>query len=121
MGYAIALLGSYTLSADQLRFDSASQWKTWDLPGGAVEVMPSGIILAVLRHANAARNARDFGGGIRGAGSNRALASAVIDGDEHTGWSPRPSASQRDAWIEIDLGPADASANCLKFWCPTGR
>ncbi len=83
----IALLGSYTLSADQLRFDSAAQWKTWDLPGGAVEVLPSGIVrpVAVLRHANAARNARDFGGGVRGAGSNRALASAVIDGDEHTG------------------------------------
>ena len=104
----IALLGSYTLSADQLRFESAAQWKTWDLPGGAVEVLPSGIVrpVAILRHANAARNARDFGGGVRGAGSNRALASAVIDGDEHTGWAPRPSASQRDAWIEIDLGRA---------------
>lgn len=103
-----ALLNAVVLSADQLRFDSAAQWKTWDLPGGAVEVLPSGIVrpVAVLRHANAARNARDFGGGVRGAGSNRALAGAVIDGDEKTGWAPRAGGLERDAWIEIDLGRA---------------
>ncbi len=104
----VALLGVCSLSAEELRFDSAADWRRWHLPGNAVEVTPAGVVrpVAVLRHANAVRNARAFGGGIRGVGSNPALASAVIDGDEATGWRPDLSNLRDGGWIEIDLGRA---------------
>ena len=104
----VALLGVRSLSAEELRFDSAADWRRWHLPGNAVDVTPAGVVrpVAVLRHANAVRNARAFGGGIRGVGSNPALASAVIDGDEATGWRPDLSNLRDGGWIEIDLGRA---------------
>ncbi len=102
------LLGAGSLVAEELRFDSAADWRTWFLPGDAVEVLPSGIVqpVAVQRHANAVRNARTFGGGIRAVGSNPVAASAVIDGDEATGWGPDLSDLENGGWIEIDLGRA---------------
>ena len=95
-------------AGDELRFDSARDWRQWVLPGDAVEVSPIGVVrpVAVRRHVNASLNARDFGGGIRGAGSNERLAARVLDGDPATGWRPDPGAPAKDWWIEIDLGRA---------------
>ena len=95
-------------NADELRFDTAAEWRQWILPGNAVEVTPNGTVrpVAVQRHANAVLDARRFGGGIRGAGSNLTLANNIIDGDESTGWSPNPNDLEDNGWIEVELGRA---------------
>ena len=103
-----------TLSADQLRFDTARDWRQWQLPLGAVELTPDGAIepTRIRKVINAARNAADFGGGIRDAGSNRPDARLAIDEDPTTGWSPDPG-DDSDRWfIEIDLGRG-VSANSV--------
>ncbi|MFT5087997.1 MAG: hypothetical protein ACI906_001548 [Candidatus Latescibacterota bacterium] len=104
----MALLWAGSSGADELRFDTAAQWRLWHLPGNAVEVTPTGMVrpVAVQRHANAVLDARAFGGGIRGAGSNLFLANNIIDGDESTGWSPDLGNLQRGGWIEVELGRA---------------
>ena len=94
------------LVADQLRFDTAGDWRQWQLPLGAVELNPDGTIapVRIRKQINAALDAADFGGGIRAVGSNRAEAPLVMDGDLATGWSPDPEAEPGDGFIEIDLG-----------------
>jgi len=112
LNYIIALalitIWAGNSSADELRFDTAAQWRQWHLPGNAVEVTPSGTVrpVAARRHVNAVLDARAFGGGIRGAGSNLFLANNIIDGDETTGWSPDQGDLQRGGWIEVELGRA---------------
>ena len=97
-----------TSSADQLRFDSARDWRQWQLPLGIVELTPDGSIepVRIRKNINAALNAEDFGGGIRDVGSNQRDARLVIDGDPTTGWSPDPGDDPDDWYIEIDLGRA---------------
>lgn len=104
----VALLCAHGSRADELRFDTAAEWRQWTLPGNAVEITPLGTVrpVAAKRHANAVLDARVFGGGIRGAGSSLAQANNIIDGDESTGWSPNPTNLERGGWIEVDLGRA---------------
>ena len=75
---------------DQLRFDSAREWRQWQLPLDAVELTDEGIVRAatVGKNINAALNCGRFGGGIRSAGSNPETAALVLDGDPTTGWRP---------------------------------
>ena len=95
-----------SLAADQLRFDTQEEWQRWKLPLGAVELSEEGIIkpVRVRKDLNAVLDAKAFGGGIRGAGSNQRDAGLVMDGDRTTGWSPDPNDPVEDWWIEIDLG-----------------
>jgi len=95
-----------TLEADQLLFDSAPDWQKWNLPLGAVELTPEGIIhpAQVHKNVNAILDAPRFGGGIRRAGSNQSTAGLVMDGDLNTGWSPDPADPVEDWFVEIDLG-----------------
>jgi hypothetical protein len=94
------------IGAEELRFDSAPEWRRWSLPLGAVQVDEQGIVrpVQVRKHINAVLNAHEFGGGVRGAGSNVRDATLVMDGDPTTGWSPDPGDHLGDWWIEIDLG-----------------
>ena len=94
------------LAADQLRFDTARDWRQWQLPLGAVELSADDTIapVRISKGINAALNAADFGGGIRDVGSNRADSRLVMDGDLATGWSPDPETEPEDWFIEIDLG-----------------
>jgi len=94
------------LFADQLRFDTARDWRAWQLPFGAVELSLDGTIkpAQIRKNINASLNADGFGGGIRDAGSNQGDAHLVLDGDLTTGWSPAPEADPDDWLIEIDLG-----------------
>ena len=94
------------LPADQIRFDTAQEWQSWNLPIGAVEITAGGRIQPVesRKGIKATLNARDFGGGIRGAGSNASDASLVLDGDLQSGWSPDPADPPEDWWLEVDLG-----------------
>ena len=88
---AILVLGSsYPLIADQFRYDSARDWRQWNLPLGAVELTPSGLIqlTKIAKGTDAVRDLAEFGGGIRNAGSNLNTARLAIDGNPATGWAP---------------------------------
>lgn len=106
---AVLILGSYPLAADQLRYDSARDWRQWeDLPLGAVELTPSGTIqlTKIEKGIDAVRDLDEFGGGIRNAGSNLNTARLAIDGNPETGWAPDPETDPGEWFIEIDLGRA---------------
>ena len=106
---AVLVLGSsYPLTADQLRYDSARDWRQWNLPLGAVELTPSGAIqlTKIDKGIDAVRDLDAFGGGIRNAGSNLNTARLAIDGNPATGWAPAPEADPDEWFIEIDLGRA---------------
>ena len=106
---AVLILGSYPLAADQLRYDSARDWRQWgDLPLGAVELTPSGTIqlTKIEKGIDAVRDLDEFGGGIRNAGSNLNTARLAIDGNPATGWAPDPETDPGEWFIEIDLGRA---------------
>ena len=107
---AVLVLGSsYPLTADQLRYDSARDWRQWEnLPWGAVELTPSGVIqpTRIEKGTDAVRDLDEFGGGIRNAGSNLNTARLAIDGNPATGWAPNPEANPDEWFIEIDLGRA---------------
>ena len=105
---AALILGSYPLAADQLRYDSARDWRQWHLPLGAVELTPSGTIqlAKIEKGIDAVRNLDAFGGGIHNAGSNLNAARLVIDGNPATSWAPDPEADPDEWFIEIDLGRA---------------
>ncbi|PPR69549.1 MAG: hypothetical protein CFH02_00483 [Alphaproteobacteria bacterium MarineAlpha3_Bin1] len=102
----LALAAAASLHAEELRFDNAAQWRQWTLPLGIVELTPQGVVrpLSVRKNINAALDAPDHGGGIRGVGSNRATAALVFDGDPATGWQPAPGDLEETGWIEVDLG-----------------
>ena len=106
----ILVLGSsYPLAADQIRYDSARDWRQWEnLPLGAVELTPSGTIqpTRIEKGTDAVRDLADFGGGIRNAGSNLNTARLVIDGNPATGWAPDPETEPDEWFIEVDLGRA---------------
>jgi hypothetical protein len=99
------------VSAETIRFRSPSDWRTWDLPLGIVQLSPGGTIstVAARQRIDAVANAVAFGGGIRGAGSNEARATRVLDGDGLTGWRPAEDADTGDRWLELDLGRAVAA------------
>ena len=106
---AVLVLGSsYPLAADQIRYDSARDWRQWNLPLGAVELTPSGAIqlTKIEKGTDAVRDLEEFGGGIRNAGSNLSTARLAIDGNPATGWAPDPEADPDERFIEIDLGRA---------------
>ena len=99
------------LTAEQVRFDAAKQWRTWHLPLGIVELDAAGVIrpVEIRKNPDPVQNAAAFGGGIRAAGSNRRDAALVMDGNPLTGWAPDPDAALGDRWVEIDLGRAVAA------------
>ena len=109
MALAVLALGSsYPLAAEQLRYDSARDWRQWNLPLGAVELTPLGTIqpTRIEKGTDAVRDLDEFGGGIRNAGSNLNAARLAIDGNPATGWAPDPEADPDEWFIEIDLGRA---------------
>ena len=95
-------------TATELRFDTAREWQQWRMPQRAVDLSLDGTIrpVRVNKNINAALNAVDLGGGIRGASSNVRQAIRVIDGDLSTGWRPSSNDSAEKKWIEVDLGRA---------------
>ena len=103
-----SLSGAPQLDADQLRYDSARDWRQWELPLGAVDLSSAGVIqpTQIERRTDAVRDLSAFGGGIRKVGSNSRLARFAIDGDPTTGWAPDPEADPEDWFIEVDLGRA---------------
>jgi hypothetical protein len=102
--------------ADELRFDSAAAWRTWQLPAGLLQFDADGALSLTRfeQHINAVVDARAYRhqtkerglvrGGIWQAGSNRVAAVRVIDGDIESIWQPNPGDGVRNWNIEIDLG-----------------
>lgn len=91
--------------AEQIRFDSARQWREWDLPLGIVELTPSGLIqpVRIRKDVNAILDATDFAGSAK-ASANSSQARLVMDGDLSTGWGLDEDDPIEDSFIEIDLG-----------------
>ncbi len=100
---ASCLLSGADVRAETIRFRSPSEWRTWDLPLGIVQLSPGGTIgtVAARRRIDAVTNAAAFGGGVRGAGSNEARAARVLDGDRFTGWRPAADADTGGRWLEL--------------------
>lgn len=109
------LLFISSLNADQLRISSTQDWNAWSLPGDAMTVadgrMQPGF---VRRDINAVADAAQFGGGIRGVGSNPTQARNLVDGDPNTYWSPDTTVGIENWWIEVDLGRV-VSANRIEL------
>ena len=104
----LALKGALPLDADQLRYDSVRDWRQWELPLGAVDLMAPGVIqpTEIGKRTDAIRDLNAFGGGIRDAGTNRNTARLVIDGNATTGWAPDPDSAPEKWFLEVDLGRA---------------
>ena len=113
--YAL-LLGVGAVWADELRFDSAATWRTWQMPADLVQIGTDGRLRLrkFRKEINAVANAGDFHhatqergevtGGIWEAKSNPQTADFIIDGDLATFWQPDPD-DALDQWsVQIDLG-----------------
>lgn len=100
--------------SQQVRYDSARDWRQWQLPIGAVDLLPEGTIAPtrIRKSPDAVRDLDRFGGGIRKAGSNLQQAENIIDGDLSTGWAPNPDDDPSEWFIEVNLGRA-ISANSV--------
>ena len=112
--FALSALIAFPLNAQQVRYDSASDWRQWELPLGAVDLLSNGTIIPteIRKASNAVTDLSRFAGGIRNAGSNLADARLVIDNDPTTGWAPDPQADPTEWFLEVDLGRA-VSANSV--------
>ncbi len=104
---------SIPTQAQQVRYDSARDWRQWQLPVGAVDLLPEGTIAPtrIRKNSNAISNLERFGGGISKAGSNARSAANVIDSDLMTGWAPNPEDDPSEWFVEIDLGRAISANN----------
>ena len=68
---AILCSGSFVLglsaaiAAEQIRFDTAEQWREWPLPMGIVQLDQAGIVrpVEIRKNVDPVRNAAAFGGG----------------------------------------------------------
>lgn len=104
--------------AEQLSFDRAADWASWQIPHGLIEIDDDGRLRLVKfrRNTNVVEDAHLFSyqspergmvnGGIWDSGSNAAAAPLVIDGDVETFWQPDLSAELEDWFVDIDLGRA---------------
>ena len=113
------LLCAVPVCADQLVFDSAAEWATWEKPFGLTQVGSEGQLQLVKfrKDINAVQDAHLFAhetkgrgdsvfGGIWEVGSSPETSTLAIDGDPETFWQPDPDAAPEDWFITIDLGRA---------------
>jgi len=118
----VLILSDTSLQADQLRITSARDWREWQLPGDAIQLIGDAIKPGfVRRDINAVANAGDFGGGIREVGTNPQNAFNLIDGDQTTSWSPGMDAPLEDWWIEVDLGRVVSARKIQLYFAQDGN
>ena len=124
------LWAGYAGAAD-LRWDTAAEWKTWNIPAGVSRVTPDGWVEVggIRKGINAALNATQFSyerggrpqeGGVREVGSNPRDAGNLIDGQRSTYWAPDPDDGVEKWWLELDLGRA-VTATALRLIFPPDR
>ena len=113
--YAL-LLGIGAVWADELRFDRAEAWQTWQMPADLVQIGTDGRLRLrkFRKEINAVANAGDFrhatqergevSGGIWEAKSSPQTADLIVDGDLATFWQPDLD-DALDQWsVQLDLG-----------------
>ncbi len=113
--YAL-LVGIGAVWADELRFDRAAAWRSWQMPADLVQIGTDGRLQLrkFRKEINAVANAGDFrhatqergevAGGIWEAKSNPQTAHLIIDGDPTTYWQPDRD-DPLDQWsVQLDLG-----------------
>ena len=113
--YAL-LLGIGAVWADELRFDRAEAWQTWQMPADLVQIGADGRLRLrkFRKEINAVANAGDFrhatqergevSGGIWEAKSSPQTADLIVDGDLATFWQPDLD-DALDQWsVQLDLG-----------------
>jgi len=120
-----ALAQGYRLAGNQVVIDSPQHWQAWQYAAGTLEFSADGQVRAhrLRKHINAAGDIVEF---LRRyppvalakkepeeitlldavqAGSNRAGAVNVLDGDPGTWWEPEPGADLATQWwMVVDLG-----------------
>tara|TARA_Y100000758_G_scaffold290207_1_gene243558 strand:- start:469 stop:897 length:429 start_codon:yes stop_codon:yes gene_type:complete len=106
--FTLVLSGTQRVNAEQMRYNTARDWRQWELPLGAVDLSASGVIkpTRIERRTDPVRDLDTFDGGIRDAGSNLNIAHFATDGDPTTGWAPDPEDDPDNWFIEVDLGRA---------------
>ena len=102
--------------AEEVRFDTPSEWATWEFPVDIVQFADDGSLKLkkFRKQINATLDAHLFThpskkrgeveGGIWRAGSNEADAPKLIDGDPATYWQPDVADQLVDWSVDIDLG-----------------
>ncbi len=112
------LLTTRDNQAERLTFDSAADWESWEAPYGLVQVGAAGQLQLVKYRKNTnviadaplfthkTKTRGDVPGGIWEAGSGKATAGRIIDGDPETFWKPDPSDVVGEWFVQIDLGRA---------------
>ncbi|MCY4606752.1 MAG: hypothetical protein OXE49_21175 [Gemmatimonadetes bacterium] len=115
--YLLLVLFTYGSSrAEEVRFDTPSEWATWEFPLDIVQFADDGSLKLkkFRKQINATLDAHLFThpsqkrdevqGGIWRAGSNEADAPKLIDGDPATYWQPDAADQLVDWSVDIDLG-----------------
>lgn len=121
----------YSLEPGRVVIAGRAQWERWQAVPTTVAIADDGVRPVFIRKStrvevdaeevtvpgvNAVRDAADFGGGVRAAGSRRASAEALMDGRMDTYWEPDPAAPLQDWWVQLDLGrTVSATRIVLRF------
>jgi len=128
------------LLAGTLVIDSRQDWEKWTFNGKPVGELPDSTLLkltpdgeiqlgSVKREVNACLDApsyryekekREYEGGIRAAGSNKALARRIIDGNPRTYWTPVFTDDIEKWWVVVDLGRG-VTAKSVRLIFPEGK
>ena len=112
---ALLVLVARFVSGDELRIDRKSQWQTWSIPLGAVELLDDGGIQLnrFSKESNPLEDMENFEhdtrkqGEVRGGVqvlSNERDARFLHDGDPETWWQPDPEDGLDNWWFHVDLG-----------------
>jgi len=112
---AILVLVSWPGWGDEFRIDRRSQWQTWRIPEGAVELLDDGGIQLswFSKKTNPLEDMGNFEHGTRKQGvlrggvqvfSNGADARFFHDGNPGTWWQPDPEDGLDNWWLHVDLG-----------------
>ena len=123
--------GGYSIEDGKVVIATQEHWAQWQSVAKTIHITDEGVQPAFIRKStivqidgqeiavpgvNAARNASDFGGGARDAGSNFLSVANLMDGRMDTFWEPDTSDPIRDWWVQIDLGRiVSANKIVLKF------
>lgn len=112
---AILILAFRPGSGDELRIDRKSQWQTWRIPVGAIELLDDGGIQLswFSKGSNPLEDMGNFEHSTRKQGvlsggaqvfSNEADVRFLHDGDHGTWWQPDPEDGLDNWWLHVDLG-----------------
>lgn len=107
--------------AEEVRVLTQRDWQRWSLPEGALAATGRGLEATLVRRdVDAVADAPDFGGGIRGVGTDLRGAPGLMDGDPATTWAPSATDPLKDWWVELDLGRVVSASSIQVTFDPQG-